>query len=71
MGTSAEHISVRGHRAISAWKPAPNLILLQRTMVVVEGVARSLNPNINIWEIARPIVSDYIAKAIGPKAAIQ
>ncbi|WP_166417909.1 2-polyprenylphenol 6-hydroxylase [Cochlodiniinecator piscidefendens] len=44
------------------------LILLQRTMVVVEGVARSLNSDINIWEVARPIVEDYIAKSIGPKA---
>ena len=35
-----------------------------------EGVSRSLNPHINIWEIARPIVEDYIAGAIGPKAVI-
>ncbi|MGB7242966.1 MAG: 2-polyprenylphenol 6-hydroxylase [Sulfitobacter sp.] len=46
------------------------LILLQRTMVVVEGVARSLNPNINIWQVASPIVSDYISKSIGPKALV-
>ena len=44
------------------------LILLQRTMVVVEGVARSLNPHINIWEVARPVVEDYIKKSIGPRA---
>ena len=44
------------------------LILLQRTMVVVEGVSRSLNPNINIWDVARPIVEDYIKTNIGPKA---
>jgi ubiquinone biosynthesis protein len=44
------------------------LILLQRTMVVVEGVARSLNPHINIWQIASPVVSDYIQMSIGPKA---
>lgn len=44
------------------------LILLQRTMVVVEGVARSLDPHINIWDVARPVVEDYIAKNIGPKA---
>ncbi|WP_299202926.1 DUF2800 domain-containing protein, partial [uncultured Amphritea sp.] len=36
------------------------LILLQRTMVVVEGVARSLDPRINIWEVAQPVVEDYI-----------
>jgi ubiquinone biosynthesis protein len=46
------------------------LILLQRTMVVVEGVARSLNPNINIWNVASPIVSDYIEKSIGPRAVL-
>ncbi len=46
------------------------LILLQRTMVVVEGVARSLNPHINIWQVASPIVSDYISKSIGPKAIL-
>ena len=44
------------------------LILLQRTMVVVEGVARSLDPHMNIWEVARPTVEDYIKKSIGPTA---
>ncbi|MFV0514371.1 MAG: 2-polyprenylphenol 6-hydroxylase [Jhaorihella sp.] len=44
------------------------LILLQRTMVVVEGVARSLNPHMNIWEVARPVVEDYIKHSIGPRA---
>ncbi|MEP3299262.1 MAG: AarF/UbiB family protein, partial [Pseudoruegeria sp.] len=44
------------------------LLLLQRTMVVVEGVARSLSPNINIWEVAHPVVEDYIKGAMGPKA---
>lgn len=44
------------------------LILLQRTMVVVEGVARSLDPHINIWQVARPVVESYIRKNIGPVA---
>lgn len=47
------------------------LILLQRTMVVVEGVARSLNPKINIWEVAQPVVESYIRKSIGPKALLR
>ncbi|MCR9111655.1 MAG: 2-polyprenylphenol 6-hydroxylase [Rhodobacteraceae bacterium] len=47
------------------------LILLQRTMVVVEGVARSLNPQINIWQVAKPVVEGYIRSHIGPKAAIR
>ena len=44
------------------------LILLQRTMVVVEGVARSLDPHVNIWEVARPVVENYVKDNIGPKA---
>ncbi|GAA6180832.1 MULTISPECIES: 2-polyprenylphenol 6-hydroxylase [unclassified Shimia] len=46
------------------------LILLQRTMVVVEGVARSLDPHVNIWDVAKPVVSDYIRDSIGPRAAL-
>jgi ubiquinone biosynthesis protein len=45
------------------------LILLQRTMVVVEGVARSLNPSINIWTVAKPVVEGYISSHVGPRAA--
>ena len=44
------------------------LILLQRTMVVVEGVARSLDPHMNLWNDARPVVENYIKDSIGPKA---
>ncbi|RME16201.1 MAG: 2-polyprenylphenol 6-hydroxylase [Alphaproteobacteria bacterium] len=47
------------------------LILLQRTMVVVEGVARSLNPHINIWAVAQPVVESYIAESIGPRAVVR
>ena len=46
------------------------LILLQRTMVVVEGVARSLDPKVNIWEVAKPVVEDYIKQSIGPRAIV-
>ena len=44
------------------------LILLQRTMVVVEGVGRSLDPSLNMWETARPVVTDYIRANLGPAA---
>ena len=47
------------------------LILLQRTMVVVEGVARSLDPHMNIWQVARPVVENYIKESIGPKALLR
>ena len=44
------------------------LILLQRTMVVVEGVARSLDPQLNMWQAAKPVVADYIKGSLGPRA---
>jgi ubiquinone biosynthesis protein len=47
------------------------LILLQRTMVVVEGVARSLDPHLNMWEVARPVVEGYVRRSIGPQAALR
>jgi len=37
-------------------------------MVVVEGVARSVNPSINMWETSRPVVTDYIRTNLGPAA---
>ncbi|MEM6414915.1 MAG: 2-polyprenylphenol 6-hydroxylase [Pseudomonadota bacterium] len=48
----------------------PELVLLQRTMVIIEGVARSLDPQTNLWDAATPIVRDYIAEAIGPRRQI-
>ncbi|RID91013.1 2-polyprenylphenol 6-hydroxylase [Gemmobacter lutimaris] len=47
------------------------LILLQRTMVVVEGVARGLDPHINIWQVAHPVVEGYIKTNIGPRALLR
>lgn len=47
------------------------LILLQRTMVVVEGVSRSLDAEMNMWEVARPVVEEYIRTNIGPIATIK
>ncbi|MFD1881701.1 2-polyprenylphenol 6-hydroxylase [Paracoccus pacificus] len=44
------------------------LILLQRTMVVVEGVARSLYPQINMWQAAKPVVEEYVQASLGPRA---
>jgi ubiquinone biosynthesis protein len=44
------------------------LILLQRSMVVVEGVARTLDPRMNIWEAAKPVVERYVRESLGPVA---
>jgi ubiquinone biosynthesis protein len=46
----------------------PELVLLQRTMVTVEGVARLLDPEIDMWAAATPVVKTYVNKAIGPLA---
>ncbi len=43
----------------------PELILLQKTMVVVEGVARSLDPKLNIWIAAEPVVKEWIEGQVG------
>ncbi len=47
------------------------LILLQRTMVVVEGVGRGLNPALNIWDAAKPVVETYIRDNLGPLSALK
>ena len=47
------------------------LILLQRTMVVAEGVTRTLHPNANIFEAAKPVVADYIRLNLGPAALLR
>ncbi|MDP1026665.1 2-polyprenylphenol 6-hydroxylase [Sphingomonas sp. KR1UV-12] len=48
----------------------PHLLLLQKTMVMVEGVATSLDPNINLWDSAAPFVREWIRTELGPEAAI-
>ncbi|MEG8099231.1 2-polyprenylphenol 6-hydroxylase [Candidatus Liberibacter brunswickensis] len=45
----------------------PELVMLQKTMVVVEGVARMLNPDFNMWTSSEPIVEEWIRDNIGPK----
>lgn len=47
------------------------LILLQRTMVVVEGVARTINPDMNMWEGSHNVVEKYIMDSLGPKAMMR
>lgn len=46
----------------------PELLLLQKTMVVVEGVARTLDPRLNIWSTAEPVVRSWIEQHLGPEA---
>jgi len=48
----------------------PHLLLLQKTMVMVEGIATQLDPDINMWETAAPFVRAWIRDELGPEAAI-
>jgi len=48
----------------------PELILLQKTMVVVEGVARTLDPHFNMWKTSEPVVGQWIAANLGPRGML-
>ena len=44
----------------------PQLLLLQKTMVVVEGVARKLNPSTNIWDTSKPVLEKWLKETKDP-----
>lgn len=48
----------------------PHLLLLQKTMVMVEGIATQLNPEINMWDVSAPYVRSWIRDELGPEAAL-
>ena len=49
----------------------PELLLLQKTMVVVEGVARSLDPKLDMWTTAEPVVREWMTRHLGPAGRIE
>jgi ubiquinone biosynthesis protein len=49
----------------------PELVLLQKTMVTVEGVARRIDPEHDIWAAADPVVRRWIARELSPPARIR
>lgn len=49
----------------------PELVLLQKTVVVAEGVGRRLNPDVNIWQVAQPLVEAWILANLGPAARLR
>jgi ubiquinone biosynthesis protein len=49
----------------------PELLLLQKTMVVVEGVARSLDPKLDMWTVAEPVVREWVERHLGPAGRIE
>lgn len=48
----------------------PHLLLLQKTMVMVEGVALTLDPDVNMWEVAEPFVKEWMRDELGPEARL-
>ena len=49
----------------------PELLLLQKTMVVVEGVARSLDPGLDMWSTSDPVVRQWVERHLGPAGRIE
>lgn len=49
----------------------PQLLLLQKTMVLIEGIGRRLDPSVNIWSLARPLVERWLRESRGPEARLR
>jgi ubiquinone biosynthesis protein len=49
----------------------PELVLLQKSMVLVEGVSRGLDPELNIWTVAEPVVGDFVRREAGPLGRLE
>ena len=47
------------------------LILLQKTMVIVEGVARTLDSDLDMWSTAEPVISEWMIQRLGPSARLR
>jgi ubiquinone biosynthesis protein len=49
----------------------PQLLLLQKTMLVAEGTGRKLAPDVNMWLLARPLIEAWTAETFGPEARVR
>ena len=56
--------------ALFDMRTRPELLLLQKTMVVVEGVARSLDPRLDMWSVSDPVVREWVERHLGPAARV-
>ncbi|MDH7797934.1 MULTISPECIES: 2-polyprenylphenol 6-hydroxylase [unclassified Beijerinckia] len=57
--------------ALFEMKTRTELVMLQKTMVVVEGVARSLDPHLDMWATAEPVIGEWIKEKLGPVGIMQ
>ena len=72
-GRTAEEISMAdllgqlfAYTDVFDMETRPELILLQKSMVIVEGVARGLDPNLNVWTASEPIAREWVENNLGP-----
>lgn len=49
----------------------PELLLLQKTMLMAEGMGVRLNPSVNIWQLAQPLIEEWMLENFGPRARIE
>ena len=49
----------------------PQLLLLQKTMLLAEGMGRKLNPDVNMWQLARPLIEQWMIENRGPEARLK
>jgi ubiquinone biosynthesis protein len=49
----------------------PHLLLLQKTMLTLEGVGREINPELNMWFLAEPLIREWMMENLGPKGQIK
>ena len=70
---SLAHLLAQLFRVTEAFEmeTQPQLLLLQKTLMVAEGVGRELNPEVNMWEMARPLITKWVVENIGPGARIR
>jgi len=57
--------------ALFDMRTRPELLMLQKTMVVVEGVARTLDPKLDMWTTADPVVREWMERNLGPAGRLQ
>jgi ubiquinone biosynthesis protein len=57
--------------ALFDMRTRPELLLLQKTMVVAEGVARMLDPKLDIWTTSEPVVREWLARHLGPAGRLE
>lgn len=56
---------------IFSMQTRPELLMLQKTMVVVEGVSRTLDPHLDMWKTAEPVVREWIERNLGPLGVVE